>query len=97
MKCKDCYHYKLCFDFGFILDPLHGGVICDDFINNTDVKEIKYGQWIKNDYSQTVCSQCKAPIPGYWGQYDGCPDGIWTEIQETDYCPNCGTKMDGDV
>lgn len=40
VTCKDCFHYKVCGSFGFVLDPLHGGVICNDFVNTADVVEI---------------------------------------------------------
>lgn len=73
---------------------------CEDLIGAflmapaVDVAPVVRGRWEKNDYSQTVCSHCKVPIPGYWGQYDGCPDGVWTEIEPTICCPNCGAKME---
>ena len=35
--CKECIHYEPCFDYGNILDPIHGGVICDSFSSAADV------------------------------------------------------------
>lgn len=40
LTCQDCYHNRVCFGFGFVLDPLHGGVICVDFVNAADVVEV---------------------------------------------------------
>ena len=65
-----------------------------DVFPSMPYEPVKRGQWVKNDYGQTVCSHCRHPIPGYWGMYEGCPDGIWTEIEPTQCCPNCGAKMD---
>ena len=46
-----------------------------------DVEPVKHGHWIECNYGLTFeCSECKYP----------------TEYSLTDYCPNCGAKMDGD-
>lgn len=36
-NCKDCIHYEPCFEYGNILDPIHGGVKCDSFKPTADV------------------------------------------------------------
>ena len=36
-NCKDCIHYEPCFEYGNILDPIHGGVKCDSFKSTADV------------------------------------------------------------
>ena len=78
----NCYHYKVCAGFGFILDPLHGGVICEDFTNANDVEEVKHGRWeFVNDY-ESKCTNCKE-------------DSFVDHNEEPNYCPNCGAKMDG--
>ena len=42
---------------------------------------VRHGHWIECNYGLTFeCSECKYP----------------TEYNLTDYCPNCGAKMDGD-
>ena len=47
----------------------------------TDVALVRHGYWIECNYGLTFeCSECKYP----------------TEYNLTDYCPNCGAKMDGD-
>ena len=47
MTCKDCVHEKPCFEYGNILDPLSGGVICDSFKNKADFVEV------------VRCSECR--------------------------------------
>ena len=45
------------------------------------VAPVRHGHWIECNYGLTFeCSECKYP----------------TEYSLTDYCPNCGAKMDGD-
>ena len=36
-RCKDCIHYEPCYEYGNILDPIHGGVKCDSFKSAADV------------------------------------------------------------
>lgn len=36
-SCKDCIHYEPCWEYGNILDPIHGGVKCDSFKAADDV------------------------------------------------------------
>ena len=48
---------------------------------SADVAPVRHGHWIECNYGLTFeCSECKYP----------------TEYNLTDYCPNCGAKMDGD-
>lgn len=58
-----------------------------EVIENTptaDVAEVKHGVWnLYFDGKELMCSVCKAT---FW---DECGNG------GTNYCPNCGAKMDG--
>lgn len=38
--CKECLHFEPCRDYGNILDPIHGGMICDSFKPAADVVEV---------------------------------------------------------
>ena len=50
-------------------------------IPSADVAPVRHGCWIECNYGLTFeCSECK----------------YTTEYNLTDYCPNCGAKMDGD-
>jgi hypothetical protein len=95
MTCKDCFHYQVCGSFGFVLDPLHGGVTCCDFKTKADVVEVKHGEWIKREVSlshknETLaqCSVCgenglvESAFP-----FESC-------VRRLKYCPYCGAKMD---
>ena len=46
-----------------------------------DVAEVVHGRWIASHDEFCTCSICKYPVYVGWNQ--------------TNYCPNCGAKMDG--
>ena len=53
-------------------------------INNApaaDVAPVRHGRWIASHDEFCACSICKYPVYVGWNQ--------------TNYCPNCGAKMDG--
>lgn len=56
-----------------------------------DVEPVRHGRWIWRDDGYSVCSVCgqKAPIVP---QYQDEPITV-----QTNYCPNCGAKMDEEV
>ncbi len=60
-----------------------------DDINNqptADVVPVRHGRWVNENF-YTRCSVCgKMAIYDKYGQ----------EV-ESDYCPNCGARMDGDT
>ena len=59
-----------------------------------DVQEVKHGKWIKNkEHGYYECSNCKSTKP-YDGICEENPDKVTYWM--CDYCPYCGTKMDGD-
>ena len=55
-----------------------------------DAVEVVHGRWIDGigSYSTANCSVCGWKIP-YTEDYYGY-------LGKTNYCPNCGAKMDGD-
>ena len=61
--------------------------------------EVVHGRWVDSyggNYANQlyVCSECKKKAL-YKFEDDELHIGLW--VQElTDYCPNCGAKMDGD-
>jgi hypothetical protein len=87
-SCKDCVHYELCFDYthlkhGKNLLPDNREDICEHFKNKADVVEVKHGYWIKTDELAGIeflkCSVCGKAHPRV----------------RTEYCCDCGAKMDG--
>ena len=46
-----------------------------------DVAPVRHGRWIASHNEFCACSICKYPVYLMWDQ--------------TNYCPNCGAKMDG--
>ena len=48
----------------------------------SDVALVVHGRWIVSHDEFCSCSLCKYPVYAAWNQ--------------TNYCPNCGAKMDGD-
>ena len=75
------------------VDTIRGYAIAKDLIKNApaaDVAPVRHGEWVKehnrigdDDYQ---CSHCK----GY-----ACESGSGFYDVLTDYCPNCGARMDG--
>ena len=69
------------------LSSIYAAKLVDIFLDcvkvfpTADVAPVRHGHWIECNYGLTFeCSKCKYP----------------TEYSLTDYCPNCGAKMDGD-
>ncbi len=88
--CRECLHYEPCYEFANILDPMGGGIICDSFKDKSKYAEVKHGEWeIKCDdfdCEYMMCSICKEEF------YPADDDTVDTT---PNFCPNCGTKMDG--
>lgn len=54
-------------------------------IKGADVQPVKHARWIGEGVLKIYCSNCSKT-----------PDG-WPTPMQTDYCPNCGARMDGDI
>lgn len=66
---------------------------------NVDAVEVVHGRWVDRyggKYANPLyeCSECKKKAP-YKFEDDSLHIGLWLQ-DLTDYCPNCGAKMDGD-
>lgn len=66
-------------------------------IPSVEVEPVRHGEWVKDKERNTYCSCCNAYIPTVHCHQDYQDSEFdWEEeIEETNYCPNCGTKMDG--
>ena len=86
MKCDRCIHNRVCKDKPpesypqFMIDIMTDK--CEHYINNTDVQPVKHGRWIINS-------------DGYYPQCSECMNEPQSRIM-TNFCPNCGARMDGD-
>ena len=113
MTCKDCIHYERCqylarmlMDDGYSVhfddDTIQADKMCSNFKNKVDVVEVRHGAWI--DYESDEghgpydskdwyrCSECGKDALGR------CGDDEWYSFPRlSDYCPNCGAKMDKEL
>ena len=53
----------------------------DDNGDAIEISHVRHGRWVDTDYEFAQCSLCKYPVYAAWNT--------------TNYCPNCGAKMDG--
>ena len=62
-----------------------------------EAEPVRHGRWVKDSELNTYCSHCEVYIPVVHCHQSYQDDELdWDkEIEETDYCPNCGAKMDG--
>lgn len=44
-----------------------------------DVEPVRHGHWIHNGFMEVKCSDCR---------------NVFHELEDTNYCPSCGCKMD---
>lgn len=76
-------------------------------VPTADVAEVRHGEWLEDEYNETVyCSECKEEAL-YKSIFEEQFDYDWEEnlipygyeehreYIRTNYCPNCGAKMDG--
>lgn len=79
-------YFKLLDSYNSIEDLYYSLCKLVDDVPTADVQEVKHGTWENtNTPNQLRCSNCE--IIHFIAQY---PHG------EINYCPNCGTRMDGD-
>ena len=74
----------------------HGAAIqyCEDAIKALQ-ENVRHGEWIVDDLGRAHCSICRKRLPTVKQYYADCDDlEEDTEIDETEFCPNCGAKMD---
>ena len=93
-RCKDCVHFVACVDFWYSDYDCSDNIeqskekhanneACIHFKATADVVEVRHGEWI-DAHTDTLyrlkCSLCGNVRIGRW----------------TNYCCNCGAKMDGE-
>ena len=62
-----------------------------------DAVPVVHAKWVKDGERNTYCSHCEKYIPTvhFYEEYQDYECEWDEEIYETEYCPNCGAKMDG--
>lgn len=89
--CRKCFHSYVCEQFNEHRD--RDNKKChffnDHFVPTADVAEVRHGEWYRHDKKKHgdtcyYCSVCEKMA---------LADCMVWEL--TDYCPNCGAKMDG--
>lgn len=87
MTCKDCIHYEPCFEYGNMLDPIHGGVICDSFKDKTNFVEVVRCEDCQYFISkENLTDEYDNPLG-----YDGLCDNIDKYTDMNDFC-SCGKR-----
>jgi len=87
--CKDCLHYEVCV---IIENSVSGDEDylnefgCEDFKDRTKWAEINHSSWKFNKDGSGTCQHCHRTTRNVW-DYDS-----WMR-----YCPDCGSRMDGDI
>ena len=101
MTCKDCLGYNFCSRGRDGLTNFYGAenacgnveYLCSDFQNKADFVEVKHGEWVsltECSNAGVYCSLCHKKV--YKEDYAWCNR---KNKLRSDYCPNCGAKMDG--
>ena len=82
-----------------LLDGMFNGECCidkteaADFLIANGITAVRHGQWIYNiESGEYVCSACGENALSF--RKDTIYGGDLYEVCLTDYCPNCGAKMD---
>ena len=71
-----------------------GGTSCIDKCPTVDAVEVVHGRWLYDSGSgKYFCSACDENALSF--RKDTLYGGDLYEVCLTDYCPNCGAKMDG--
>ena len=74
------FKYATASDFLSARDAIERAIKVLESLPAADVAQVRHGRWIASHDEFCACSICKYPVYVGWNQ--------------TNYCPNCGAKMD---
>ena len=98
--CKDCFHNEACVDMlelmGYIVngDGIDADKRCNQFINASDVAPVVPGWWVRVDSSYYRWTPSGGTLVDC-ATYRCSRCGRGTAVK-SNYCHNCGAKMDGE-
>ena len=83
--CKDCLHYEVCQYHITEETDMTVNECSHEFKDKSHYAEVKHGEWKKQSFiifdGEVI--------------YYNCSECNTTWNADTNYCPNCGAKMDG--
>ena len=82
-SCSDCIHFDVCYKIEHFGRDLEDTSPCKQFISK-DVEPVKHGHWVKEKPDVLIHWHCSV-----------CKNCYYLEEPNANYCPNCGSKMDG--
>ena len=94
MTCEDCIHNEVCYrrEVCNNIEEHIRKLGCMDFIARADVVEVRHGKWLTWEEQFPDRKPTKKNNLGVF-----CNNCHSHADNMTDYCPNCGAKMDGDT
>lgn len=89
---KDAEIDTACNEQDWYCQGLMDAGVAIDAVPSADVVEVGHGHWQTDRYGNLLCSECKG-----FALYleTGCYVNRHMEQHKSDYCPNCGARMDG--
>jgi hypothetical protein len=86
--CRSCFHSYVCEQFNEHRDSDNKKChfFNDHFVHAADVEEVRHGEWAGGMFDDVLtCKECSYEHALY----------VLGKLSATNYCPNCGAKMDG--
>lgn len=91
-SCWDCIHCDVCANIDGFSHHVSDVSKCKHFKDKADVEPVKHGKWISMLVKRP---DWKGNMQSYY-QPNTCSECRVGLAEKTNYCPNCGAKMDGE-
>ena len=86
LKCEKCIHKTVCIDGA----NHKNAEACRNFVNEKDFLPVKHGEWRSWEIEKQISYDVIRPY-----RYYSCSVCDMRSAIRSNYCPNCGAKMDG--